>query len=99
MERTHDGSHGDDCFGCRIQSIRLGAEATASRTKNKVLPRQVEPTWEKGIAGEHRPGGGFMPYLKPGTHTPMGVKEASQRRRQIDEFKRRRHHARTSSTT
>lgn len=92
IEKTHDGRHGPDCFGCRIQNVQLTPSATPSRNADKFVYRPpTEPSWEKGIAGEHRPGGGFMPILKPGTTTPMGVKEYSENKRAIDaQIKRQR---------
>ena len=44
------------------QAFALTAAATPSR-RNKVPPPQADPAWELGIAGEHRPGGTFVPYL------------------------------------
>jgi hypothetical protein len=26
MIRTHDGSHGDDCFGCKVRTVQLAAD-------------------------------------------------------------------------
>lgn len=43
-----------------------------------------EGSWEKGVAGEHRPGGIFMPYLRPGALTPLSLKEQADRRPQIE---------------
>jgi len=63
-----------------LQSPALTADATPNRTRNKVPPRRVEPSWEKGIAGESRPDGSFAPYLKPSDGTPMGVKEFADNR-------------------
>lgn len=31
MERTHWGQHGDECFGCRIQTVSIAPSATPSR--------------------------------------------------------------------
>lgn len=94
--KPHDGPHDGNnphpgCFGCRIKTVNLGAEATASRTKDRVAPRTPDPAWERGVAGEHRPGGTFMPYLRPGTTTPMGVKEAGEKRRLIESSRSRAH--------
>lgn len=63
--------------GC-IQTIQLAPSATPSRNEDgrrKHPPRTPDPSWEKGIATDHR----GMPYLKPDL-TPMGVKEAAQKR-------------------
>lgn len=31
MIRTHDGSHGPDCYGCKIQSITIAPSAMPTR--------------------------------------------------------------------
>lgn len=74
----HDGSHGDDCFGCRIKTIQIAASATPTR-RNNVAPRKPDPAWERGRAGEHRVDGSFMPYLKPDL-SPIGVKHMQDKR-------------------
>ena len=55
-------------------------------------PREVkppkEPSWEQGIAGEERPGGGFMPYLQDSGAT-MGVHEHASRRGEIERIRDR----------
>ena len=87
---VHSAQGDPSCFGCKMQLFKtegmfaLGAAATATRSKDKAPPRVPNCSWEAGRAGERRPGGGFMPYLKPGTTTPMGVKEAGERRHEIN---------------
>lgn len=44
---------------------------------------KASPDWEKGRAGEERPGGGFMPYISSGAGGSMGVKEHSERRVEV----------------
>ena len=61
-----------------LQAPALTAAAAPSR-KNKVPPPQANPAWEKGIAGEHRRDGSFVPYV----HTDgsrIGVKEFADNR-------------------
>jgi len=48
MERRHDGSHGDDCYGCRIQTIQVSPSAMPTR-RNNVAPARSMNNWEKGI--------------------------------------------------
>ena len=62
----------------------MSPSATPNR-RNQVPPRKADPAWERGVAGEHRPGGGFMPYLNDSGTDVMRVKEAGERRREIDE--------------
>lgn len=52
-ERRHDGSHGPDCFGCRIQTVNLSPAATPSRYNN-VSGHVYGPTWERGIPTDER---------------------------------------------
>lgn len=82
MQVTHDGSHGDDCYGCRIKSIQLSPAATPTR-HNRVAPRKPDPAWERGRAGERRVDGSFMPYLH-GDGTPVGVKHMQDRRGHLE---------------
>lgn len=77
-----DGSC-DGCYGCRLRAkgVMVSPAATPNR-RNKIAPRTADPAWERGIAGEHRPGG-FMPYLND-KGSPIHVKEAGERRTEID---------------
>jgi hypothetical protein len=80
MPICHDN---DDCYGCRLRAkgVAVAASATPNRTANRpyVHRPMQDPSWEKGIAGERRPGGAFMPYLGADGQ-PMGVKEAADNR-------------------
>jgi len=68
------------------QAFALTAAAAPSR-QNKVPPPKANPAWEKGIAGEHRPGGTFVPYLKnDGSH--IGVKEFADNRTKYERILR-----------
>lgn len=93
----HDGPHdpdhpvidpatGEACFGCRVKGATFGIGMSATPTRNldrKTVVRPMqEPSWEKGVAGEHRPGGGFMPYLDA-NGAEIGVKEFGERRREL----------------
>ena len=73
-------SCGEEAAKRILQSPSLTAACTPSRTMNKVPPRKADPSWEKGVAGEHRPDGSFMPYLRPDDQTPMKVKEFAEGR-------------------
>ena len=49
MQRTHDGSHEEGCFGCRIQTVSFAAsamptrkvEATAHKAEEKRMARDL----------------------------------------------------------
>lgn len=77
----HDGSH-PDCFGCRVKHVNVAPSAMPSR-HNKVAPRPTEPRWERGVAGERRPDGSFMPYLEPNLST-VGIKAYAEKKKRID---------------
>lgn len=99
---THDGPHdpdhpytdpetGEVCFGCKIKTLRFdGSATTVGRESRGSRARRTmnEPSWEKGVAGEHRPGGGFMPYLNSNL-SEVGIKEFGERRHELTEKRRR----------
>jgi len=77
----------DEHYACRLRAknVDIAPSATPTRMSNRpvVLPRKVPgPSWEKGIAGETRSDGSFMPYLTE-SGSRMHVKEAGERRREI----------------
>lgn len=80
MERTHDGRHGPDCFGCRIgDGPYLSAKATPSRTPSKATARVPGNSWERGIATDGR----GLPIT--GTDgQPLGVKQLADDRHRIE---------------
>lgn len=43
----HDGSHGDDCFGCRIKTVAISAEAMPTRHPHEARSAQKEREWAK----------------------------------------------------
>jgi hypothetical protein len=89
--------HPPDCecttsLGCRLRrenSVQLNAGAAITKRKGRPQSNARYNGWERGIAGEHRPGGTFMPYLDPKTSSPMGVKQASEQRHKIAEVRQR----------
>ena len=88
MTRTHFGQHGDDCFGCKVQSIQFDPYAMPSRLNKKAEPRRPDPAWERGIPKDSR----GMPFLRT-DGTPMGVKEFGEKRHQIDQHRRTLHNS------
>ena len=70
------------CFKERVSTVSMG-HVDGGNNRRQGKPRSTEPpSWEKGVAGEHRPGGGFMPYLKGDSY--VGIKEYSENRRKYD---------------
>lgn len=73
-----------DCPECDAASLKriLFGNVTPSSTPtrmNNIPPRKVEPSWEKGLAGERRKDGSFAPYLTK-DFAPMHVKEFADNR-------------------
>lgn len=73
----HDGSHGPDCFGCRIKSVQVSPAATPSR-RNNVEPSKGNNSWEKGILRDER----GIPIRRGGK--VIGLKEAAGQRHKIE---------------
>ena len=69
-----------------LQAPALTAAAIPSR-KNKVPPPQANPAWERGIAGEHRRGGTFVPYLDS-EGKRIGVKKFADNRTKYERILR-----------
>lgn len=81
---TNEPSSADaerEAFREKLKSLRFGRVPGGSRTVNepKVRPMPSAP-WEKGIKGERRADGSFMPYLGKGNE-PIRMKEWSENRR------------------
>lgn len=76
----------EGCTACKLDRIHFGA-GTGVTTGN-APPSRPDPAWERGVAGEHRADGSFMPYLNPDL-SPIGVKQASEQRHEIEDAKRR----------
>jgi hypothetical protein len=51
----------------------------------------TQPSWEAGVAGEHRVDGAFMPYLDS-TLEPIGVKEMADDRHRLEAVRHRQLH-------
>lgn len=86
-----------DCGGTvkRILQVPALTAAAAPSRMNKVPPPQANPAWERGIAGETRRDGSFVPYLdKEGGR--IGVKDFADNRKKYERILRRK---RNQSTT
>lgn len=75
----HDGTHGDDCFGCRIKSIQFSSSCTPSRTPSQTPPASPHNNWEKGIVKDER----GLPVRRGGK--VIGLKEYADNKRSIDQ--------------
>lgn len=77
------------CFTDRVRTQHLGVP-TKDSTRTVTPPSTMQaPSWEKGVAGEYRPGGGFVPYIGAGKASPMGIKEAAEKRTEIKRIRDR----------
>lgn len=84
----------DEHYACRLRQNRhmIAPSATPSRFRHgKIRPMQ-DPSWEKGIATEKRPGGIEMPLLNE-HGSPIHVKEYGERRHEIEAIRDRQRNA------
>lgn len=79
MRKRHDGSHGEECFGCRIQGIQFSPSAMPSR-RNNIPPARSRNNWEKGVVRDDR----GLPIRKADGGV-IGLHEYQGNRSQIDE--------------
>ncbi len=70
------------CFKERTRSLNWGRVPGGTRSFSPPAQKQ-DPSWEKGVAGEHRPGGGFVPYLDERRNI-VGVKRFADRRGEFE---------------
>lgn len=86
MAVCHDACDPPCSYGCELRQKGIGVppSATPTRTPGKGRPQTANPWWEKQIVAETRPDGSKMPVLRPGTLTPLRIKEYGQRRAEID---------------
>lgn len=85
-----------DCtehYGCRLKGGNLTVSARRGRGKPGSAPHQYNQ-WERGIAGEDRGNGFFMPYVGD-DGDDMGVYELQGKRRKVESIRR----AQINSTT
>lgn len=66
-------------------AVYYSNEATPTRfhDRKQKPPKVSEPSWEKGVVTDKRPGGTEMPLLNP-DHSPVHVKQYAENRRAID---------------
>lgn len=82
VDERHLVEHPERIDGCRfckfVEGIQLSPKATPSK-RSLAPPRRPDPAWERGIVKDHR----GVPLLKA-DGSEIGVKEYSQRRREIE---------------
>jgi len=91
FEAQHRAAHPEPaagCLACKLDTVQLDARLHARRTTRYVPPRRPDNPWERGVAGEHRVDGSFMPYVN-GDLAPASVKQfADNRSRNEDQIRR-----------
>ena len=90
--------HPPDCtcetsLGCKLRregSLQLNTGAATTTRKGRPRSNAEYNGWERGIAGERRKGGTFMPYLDAKGNT-IPIKEHVAKRHHHKEIRRRQH--------
>ena len=77
-----------------LQAANIAPSSMPSRM-NKVPPPKADPAWERGIAGEHRRDGSFVPYLDSNGNR-IGVKKFADNRSKYERLLREREQKKTS---
>jgi hypothetical protein len=92
---AHDEAHPldvDGCRTCKYRTIRLSNTCTPSKSPSLAAPKRERPSWESGIATDHR----GVPYLDQGR--TIGVKQFAENRSKYEEAIRRNKTAAPVST-
>lgn len=93
--------HEPDCdcgaYACELRAKNVSVQAGRARHtpyKGGAESQAKYAGMNKGVAGEHRPGGTFMPYLQPnadGRLDKVGIKQGREQAHTIREIRRRQH--------
>lgn len=71
-----------EAFKEKLKSLSFGRVPGANR-EPKGTRAKPNPAWERGIKGEHRPGGGFMPFIGA-DHQPIRMKDWGENRHKYE---------------
>lgn len=88
--------HDPDCrcgaYACtlRAKGVQLSAGQATSVRRGKPSSNAENNQWERGVAGEARKGGTFMPYLD-GTGNVIPIKTGVEQKFKHREIRRRQH--------
>lgn len=85
---VHDPDCSCDTYGCQLRRKGIRLSATASQTARARRPwrDKVNCSENAGLAGEHRAGGTFMPYVERSNNggiRRLHTKEGRDRRSEI----------------
>ncbi len=90
-DRTPEEKAEIDAYKEKLQSLRFGQVPGGTREGKFVFRPKPNMSWEKGIQGEHRPDGSFMPYVRASDLSPITAKQMADNRgnfeRQIRELR------------
>lgn len=84
-----------NAYACRLRAKNISVQPGRARHtpyKGGAESQSKYNGMNRGVAGEHRPGGSFMPYLTPdanGKLDRMPVKQGREQRHTINEIRRR----------
>lgn len=85
---THESCDETPCLACKIKTIQVSPSATPSKTRRPQTGPKEANSWEKGIPLDSR----NMPLIKSDM-SPVGQKEYSEKRSQIEAAKRQLHNS------
>lgn len=82
--------HGCECdkYACRLRrkGVSVSPKATPSRHNRKAPRLHTNNSWEKGVAGENRGHGTFMPYLGSDGR-PIPIKQKSEAEHKVKDLR------------
>lgn len=81
----------DRHYGCELRDkgLQVAPAALPTQAKRHIPPRVHDNNaWERGVKGEHRPGGTFMPYLDE-KGNPIRLKRYHENEAKFKDIRRR----------
>jgi len=72
----------------RAKGITVSPKATPTQHNRKKPAEHTNNSWERGVAGENRGHGTFMPYLNE-KGKPLPIKQGSEQRHKIREIRQK----------
>jgi hypothetical protein len=84
--------HGCDCeaYACQLRAkgVSVSPKATPTQHNRKAPAPHTNNNWEKGVAGENRGRGTFMPYLGQ-DGKPLPIKQRSEAESKVKKLRER----------
>lgn len=82
MSATSEPSDEAAAYKEKLRSLAFGGVPGGARTE-KGVRQAPNPAWERGLTGEHRRDGSFMPYLDGGLN-PIRQKQFGENRHEYE---------------